>query len=193
MTDPRDRDGAMGAVPDEFDPELEEDLGAEFELRGDQMESALTEAREEATQNLELARRVQADFENYRKRMAREQADAIKRAGERIIVEMLPLVDNLERAIDHATAEGTSKELLSGVEMVLGQMLDLLAKEGTVRVDPFGQQFDATRHQAVGQKEDPEVPDGTVVEVYQKGYEMHGRVIRPAMVIVATGGPAPEE
>jgi len=194
MTDVQDRDGARGAVPpDDLDPELRDDLGAEFELRGDQLEAALDEARAQANEHLETARRVQADFENYRKRVAREQADAVKRAGERIVLEMLPLVDNLERAIDHAAADATGKELIEGVEMVLGQMLDVLAKEGTTQVDPLGQRFDAMKHQAVGQREDAEVPDSTVVEVYQKGYEMHGRVIRPAMVIVATGGPAAEE
>ncbi len=177
----------------EADPELTTDLGAEFEYRGDQLDAALEEAKAEAALNLETAKRIQAEFENYRKRMVREQTDAVKRAGERIVLELIPVVDNLERAIDHATAEAIGKELLTGVEMVLGQMLDILAKEGTEQVDPIGQPFDVNKHQAVGQKEEPEAFDGTVVEVYQKGYEMHGRVIRPAMVIVATGGPAAEE
>ncbi len=178
---------------EKVDPELAEDLGAELEYRGDRLESALEEARLEAQANLEMAQRVKAEFENYRKRMAREQADAVKRAGERIVLALLPVIDNLERAIDHATAAGAPEELLSGVEMVHGQLLDVLEKEGVKQIDPFGEQFDAMKHQAVGQKEDPDVPEGTIVEVYQKGYEMHGRVIRSAMVVVATGGPAPEE
>jgi len=188
MTDkPRD----MEEVP--LDPELESDLGAELEMRGDQLMAELEEARAEAARNLETAQRTQAEFENFRKRMARDHADAVKRAGERIIMNLLPVVDNLERAIDHVTAGGDQGDLLSGVEMVLGQLLDVLAKEGVVQVDPFGQPFDALKHQAVGQKEDPEVPEGTVVEVYQKGYEMHGRTIRSAMVVVSTGGPSPSK
>jgi molecular chaperone GrpE len=174
-----------------LDPELESDLGAELEMRGDRMMAELEEAREEAARNLETAQRAQAEFDNYRKRMTRDHADAVKRAGERIVGHLLPVVDNLERAIDHVTAGGDRNDLLSGVEMVLGQLLDVLAKEGVEQVDPFGQPFDALKHQAVGQKEDPEVPEGTVVEVYQKGYEMHGRTIRSAMVVVSTGVPTP--
>jgi molecular chaperone GrpE len=176
-----------------LDPELESDLGAELEMRGDRMMADLEEAREEAARNLETAQRAQAEFDNYRKRMTRDHADTVKRAGERIVGNLLPVVDNLERAIDHVTAGGDRNDLLSGVEMVLGQLLDILAKEGVEQVDPFGQPFDALKHQAVGQKEDPEMPEGTVVEVYQKGYEMHGRTIRSAMVVVSTGVPTTGE
>ena len=125
--------------------------------------------------------------------MAREQADAVKRSGERIVLELLPVVDNLERAISHATDSGACDEMRSGVEMVLSQMLDILSKEGTVQIDPLDKSFDAMVHQAVGQTQNPDVSEGTVLEVYQKGYEMHGRIIRPAMVVVSTGGPAVEE
>ncbi len=187
MADHEDRD----EMP--LDPELEDDLGAELEMRGDQLMAELEIARKEAAHNLETAQRVQAEFENYRKRIARDHADAMKRAGERIVGHLLPVVDSLERAIDHVTAGGDTDDLLSGVEMVHGQLLDVLAKEGVVQIDPFGEPFDTLKHQAVGQKEDPELPEGTVVEIYQKGYEMHGRVVRPASVVVATGGPAAEE
>ena len=165
-----------------YDPQLELDLGAELEL-----------ARDQAAKHLDVAQRVQAEFDNYRKRVARDAEDAVKRAGQRIVEELLPVLDNLERAIDHTTAGGDVAQLLAGVHMVYQQMLDVLAKEGVTVQDPFGQQFDPTMHQAVGQREDPEVPDHTVVDVYQKGYEMGGRVIRPAMVVVSTGGPAGSE
>jgi molecular chaperone GrpE len=184
-------DSDVGSQP--IDPELEEDLGAEFEFRGDQLTDEAEEARREAAVHLETAQRVQAEFDNYRKRMAREQADAIKRASERIVVEMLPAIDNLERAIDHAESCSEDNELLSGVEMVLGQLHDILTKEGVEQIDPTGELFDALKHQAVGQADDPDVPEGTVVEVYQKGYEMHGKMVRSAMVVVSRGGPAAEE
>jgi molecular chaperone GrpE len=172
-------EGAAGGAA-AGDPQLVEgDLAAELEL-----------AQAQASEHLVLAQRVQAEFENFRKRMLREQTDAIARAGQRIIDELLPVVDNLERAIDHAVAAGeVSSELLKGVELVHAQVLDVFAKEGVTVDDPFGRAFDPTKEQAVGQKEDTEVPDGTVVDVYQKGYLMAGKVIRPAMVVVSTGGP----
>ncbi|MDH4139123.1 MAG: nucleotide exchange factor GrpE [Coriobacteriia bacterium] len=179
-------------LPGDVDPELTDDLGAELEFRGDVLEADLEAAREEADAMRDLAQRVQAEFENYRKRSTREFEDLRKRAAERVVLNLLPVLDNLERAIDHATADGRSSELLSGVEMVRGQLLDVLDKEGVTPVDPFGQPFDALKHEAVGQREDPEVPDGTVVDVFLKGYEMHGRIIRSAMVVVSTGGPTRE-
>jgi molecular chaperone GrpE len=188
-------------VPDEapVDPTLEEDLGAEYEfvveerLEHDALRAALDEAREEAVANLELAQRAQAEMENYRKRIVREQADAVARAGQRVVEELLPVLDNLERAIDHTVAGGDVKELLKGVEMVHGQIADVFAKEGVEVQDPFGKRFDPELHQAVAQKEEPTVPEGTVLEVYQKGYVMSGRVVRPAQVVVSTGGPPPQE
>ena len=194
----RSRDGnesGRGApdpgVPREpaLDPALEADLGDEFELRGDRLTADLEEAREEAARHLETAQRIQAEFDNYRKRMARDHAEAVKRAGERVAESLLPVVDNLERALAHVRDGGEGADLTTGVEMVLGQILDVLAREGVVPVDPRGAAFDALKHQAVGQKEDLTAIDGTVVEVYQKGYEMHGKTIRAAMVVVSTGGP----
>jgi len=187
---------SAGAPPDVdpgIDPELEDDLGPELAFRGDTMEAELEALREELVEWRDRAHRAQAEFENYRKRVQRDQADAIARAGERIIGELVPSLDNLERAIDHATAGSDLTQFLSGVEAVHQQVLAVFAREGVSVIDPFGQPFDPYKHEAVGQKEDPDVAEGTVVEVYQKGYEMHGRVLRHAMVVVATGGPPPKE
>ncbi|MBN2247948.1 MAG: nucleotide exchange factor GrpE [Coriobacteriia bacterium] len=171
------------------DPELEQDLGAEFEFRGDQIEHELEAAREEAGRHLETAQRLQAEFDNYRKRVAREQEDALRRAGQRIITEVLPALDNLERALAHAGESGESSEFVAGVQMVRQQILDVFAKEGVERIDPTGQPFDPTEHQAVGQAQRDDVPEGTCVDMYQCGYRMHGRVLRPAAVVVSAGGP----
>jgi len=176
-----------------IDPELEADLGPELAFRGDTLEAELEALREELVEWRDRAQRTQAEFDNYRKRVQRDQADAIARAGERIISELVPSLDNLERAIDHTTAGGDLTQLLSGVEAVHQQVLGVLAREGVTVIDPFGQPFDPYKHEAVGQREDPDVSDGTVVEVFHKGYEMHGRVLRHAMVVVATGGPPPKE
>lgn len=176
----------------EVDPELSDDLGPELELRGDQLLADLEDARNEAAANLETARRVQAEFENYRKRVSREQEATIKRACERVVVNLLPVIDSLERAVDHV-ASSDDPESLEGVKMVLSQLLDVVAKEGVIQVDPAGQPFDPLSHQAVGQREETGFPEGTIIEVYQKGYMMHGKVVRSASVVVSTGGPTREE
>ena len=181
MTDPTD------TTP--LDPELADDLGAELEFRGDVLEDELEVARREAAAHLDAAQRVQAEFDNYRKRVARDAEDAAKRAGQRVIAEMLPAVDNLERALAHAGSGAESAELAEGVRMVLQQVLDVFAKEGVERIDPSGEPFDPNEHQAVGQAQRDDMPEHTVIEVYQSGYRMYGRVLRPAMVVVSTGGP----
>jgi molecular chaperone GrpE len=177
------------------DPELEEDLGAQFDEARD-MSAELTAAREEAARNLATAQRWQAEFENYRKRQERDLADMRTRAGERIVEELLPVLDDLDRAIDHTVASVASgselEHLLAGVEMVRTRIMSVFEKEGVEVVDPFGATFDPHLHQAVGQREDPDVAEHTVLEVYQRGYVLGGRVIRPAMVLVSTGGPAPK-
>lgn len=178
---------------DRVDPELAEDLGEEFDLRGDQLQEELAAARQEAEAHLDAARRTQAEFENFRKRSQREMEDVRKRAGERIITQLLPMLDNLERAIDHTVAGGDPESLLKGVEMVRQQVLDVFGKEGVEVLDPLGQPFDPNLHQAVQQQTDDTVPDGTVVDVFQKGYRLGGRVVRPAMVVVSAGGPARKE
>lgn len=185
----RSEEEAAGAI----DVELAEDLGAELEFRGDVLEAELEAARRESAAHLETAQRLKAEFENYRKRVARDQEDAERRAGQRIVSEILPAIDNLERALAHAEESGEGPELASGVRMVLQQLTDVLAKEGVEPIDPVGAAFDPHVHQAVGQAHRTDVPEGTVVEVYLKGYRMHGRVLRPAMVVVSTGGPTPEE
>lgn len=186
MTDARDTNRG----PDELDPELSGDLGAELEFRGDVLEGELASCRAEAAEWRDKAARAQADFENARKRLESRHDDALKRAGERIVSNLIPVLDDLDRAIEHAVADGS--DLSEGMDAVRRKLLDVLGREGCSAIDPFGEKFDPNRHQAVQTREDVEVPDHTVVEVFQKGYEMHGRVLRAAMVVVSTGGPAGE-
>lgn len=190
---PSARADAAAGAGDAFDPELEADLGAEFELRGDVMEAELEAVRGEAADLRDRVARGQAEFDNFRKRTFREREEERKRAGERLVSELLPAIDNLERAIEHTTAGGDLVDLLKGVEAVHAQVIGILGKEGVAVIDPFGEPFDHNAQQAVSQQEDAEVPEGTVVAVFQKGYEMGGRVVRPAMVVVSTGGPKREE
>ncbi|MBA4370188.1 MAG: nucleotide exchange factor GrpE [Coriobacteriaceae bacterium] len=170
-----------GAVPS-IDPELEEDLAAQ--PRPDDLIEA---ARAEAAECRDQALRAHAEMENVRKRLTAQHADAVARAGERIVEALFPVIDDLERAIDHAVpGEG---EMLAGLGAVHRKLLDVLKHEGCEPIDPFGGPFDPNLHNAVQLHEDAGVPDHTVVEVFQKGYAMHGRVLRPAMVVVSTGGP----
>jgi len=178
---------------DQVDPELQTDLGPELELRGDQLQEELDAVREEAEGHLETARRTQAEFDNFRKRNQREMDDTRKRASERVIVQLLPVLDNLERAIDHSEAGGDLESLLTGVGMVRQQVLDVFGKEGVEILDPIGQPFDPNIHQAVQQQQDDTAPEGTVIDVFQKGYKLGGRVVRPAMVVVSAGGSARKE
>ncbi len=175
------------------DPELEDDLGAEFELRGDVMEGELETALTQLSEMRDLVLRTQAEFENYRKRITREREDERKRATERLVEELLPAIDNLERAIEHSSKDHDVEHLITGVTSVHAQIIGILGKAGVSVIDPVGQAFDPSNQQAVSQLEDPTVPEGTVVEAFQKGYEMGGRCVRPAMVVVSTGGPRREE
>jgi len=181
-----DRDTA-GPAPD-VDPELLDDLGAELPLRGDQLEEGLDAALAEAAEWRDKGMRAQAEFENLRRRLEGRHADALLRAGERVVEALLPVIDDLERAIDHAA--GSGDDVAEGLVAVSRKLLEVIAREGCEVIDPFGAEFDPNKHNAVQMREDAEVADHTVVEVFQKGYEMHGRVLRPAMVVVSTGGPA---
>jgi molecular chaperone GrpE len=141
----------------------------------------------------DAALRAQADLDNFRKRISREREDERKRATERLVSELLPAIDNLERAIEHTSADHDIEHLITGVNSVHAQIVGVLSKEGVSVIDPVGEPFDPTTQQAVSQQEDPSVPEGTVIAAFQKGYEMGGRVVRPAMVVVSTGGPRREE
>jgi molecular chaperone GrpE len=191
-------------VDDAVDDELVADLGAEFELRGDVVDSELEAARAEAAELRDRVLRGQAEFDNFRKRTAREREEERKRATRNLVIELLPAIDNLERAIDHGvetsaitlnaslvSSSGAEelRNLLSGVQAVRTQILAALGKQGVEVIDPLGQPFDPMTQLAVSQHEDTEVPDGTVVDVFQKGYSMGGVVIRHAMVVVSAGGP----
>ena len=150
-------------------------------------------ARAEAKAANDKFLRLQAEWDNFRKRTAREREDEKARATEGLVMKLLPVVDDIERSLDHAAAsepEGAYGEFVEGIKAVYDKLVDALSRTGVEAIDPAGQAFDMNEHQAVAQVPDPSVPDNTVKDVYQKGYRMGGRVIRSAMVTVAKGGPA---
>jgi len=140
------------------------------------------EAAEEAPENyLELAQRIQADFENYRKRAAREAAAAGERARSGLVRELLPIVDNLERAL--ASAEEGEQHLAEGVRLVHSELIAVLERNGIQQFDPSGEKFDPTEHEALSVRDEGEV--GLVLDVVEKGYRSNGSVLRPARVVVS--------
>lgn len=143
--------------------------------------------------------RLQADWENFRRRTAQERLAEKDRAAEKLVLSLLPVLDDMERACKHA-AENSSDDaavmqFVEGVEAIHDKMYAALNREGVEVIDPVGEAFDPMVHQAVGREENHDVFDETVAQVYQKGYRMGGKVIRSAMVTVSCGGPkrpAPE-
>ena len=131
---------------------------------------------------LELAKRTQADFENYRKRMARENAVAADRGAARLAKELLPALDHLELALK---AAGTESDLTKGFAMVRDELLAGLGKAGIQAFSPQGEPFDPNQHEAMAQQPSEDAAPGTVLEVYQQGYRANGTVLRPARVVVA--------
>ena len=147
-----------------------------------ELEEKLAEVERERDEFLNDLKRVAADFENYRKRVARDQESLVVRAHERLVKELLPVLDDLERALEAATQHEEAK-LEEGVRLVHRELVEALAREGLVEVETDGQ-FDPHVHEAL-LSQPSEQEDGSVVEVLQKGYRLGDRVLRPARVIVA--------
>ncbi|HEY2397784.1 MAG TPA: nucleotide exchange factor GrpE [Solirubrobacteraceae bacterium] len=156
--------------------------GDAAEVQGDLDELVKTAA--ERDEYLALAQRTQADFENYRKRVARESASAQTRGCILLAKELLPALDNLDRALDAAAKDDP---LLDGVRLVRSELSAALARTGIESFSPAGEVFDPSVHEAVATSEQPAdgAPSGTVVEVYQPGYRLGETIIRPARVVVA--------
>ena len=129
--------------------------------------------------------RLAAEFENYKRRAQRDQSDSIRFGNESLLKNLLPIIDNLERAIQCAKDAGTSGPLLEGVELTHKQFLETVGKVGVRQVSTTGHSFDPAIHQAVTQVESENVEPNTVIEEFQKGYLLHDRILRPAMVSVA--------
>lgn len=149
-------------------------------------------AKAEAAASADRLARLQADWDNYRNRIERERVVERERACEGLVKDLLPAIDDLERAVEHAktVSDGNdvAKQLVDGVSAVHTKVVSVLEKQGVEVIDPAGQPFDPQDHQAVGRVENPDVYDETVADVYQKGYRIGGKVVRPAMVTVAYGG-----
>jgi len=148
----------------------------------------LEEVRKESEKNYDLYLRSQAEIENLKKRNRRDREDWLKYSNESLIKDMLPSLDNLDKALAHADNETSVQALKEGVELTLKGLKDVLAKAGLEEVTARGEAFDPCFHEAVSQVEDDRAKPGTVVEELQKGYLLNKRLIRPAMVVVSKAG-----
>ena len=187
--EPASDDEAVTERADEDEPEAgEEDVTvteAEATAEEDVIASELARARAEAEAYLDDLRRLQADFDNYRKRTLREQTARTASASQALVARLLPVLDNFELAVSAAEQSRDFDRMLKGVEMVLGALREVLEGEGLVKIEAEGKPFDPERHEAVIAVEEEDTEPGMVVDIVRAGYELGGKVLRPAMVKVA--------
>jgi molecular chaperone GrpE len=156
----------------------------------DGLEARIAALEKDKKDNWDRYLRAAADLENLRKRQKRELDDVRLESKGRVLKEMLPVVDNLERAIEHATATAGNNPIVEGVQLVLRQFLTAFERLDVTPVEAGGQPFDPNLHEAISQQESDQ-PPGTVLQVLQRGYKSGERLLRPALVIVAKAKPAP--
>jgi molecular chaperone GrpE len=150
-------------------------------------EELLEKARElqkESAKNFDLYLRSQAEMENMKKRNRKDKEDWLKFSSESLIKEILPVLDNLEKALSHSKNENTVHALKEGIHLTLKGLKDTLSKSGLEEVKALGEPFDPCFHEAVSQMDDPKAKPGIVITELQKGYTLNSRLIRPAMVVV---------
>jgi molecular chaperone GrpE len=153
--------------------------------QGTDIEGRIAEIEQELAEERGRALRVLADFQNYRRRNEEQRNETIRYAVQEFAIQLLPVLDNLQRALGAAPEAGSFEALLAGVELTHRQILGVLARHGIEPIAALGQEFDPNLHEAVMRVEDSEAPENTVVEEMRRGYTMHARVIRPTMVKVA--------
>ena len=185
-TETASRDAAGHAPEDEVSeqppekPQTAEEPEASIDLQA-QLEKSQAEAKE----HYERFLRTAAELENFRKRKEREVSDLRKYANQHLLKELLSVVDNLERAIGATRDPGGTDGLVEGVDMTLKELLKIFEKAGVKPIDAVDQPFDPNLHEAVMQEESADVPENTVIRELQKGYQIHDRLLRPAMVVVS--------
>lgn len=177
----REAADAVEARQSKRDVEAEEPVPEERVPPGEKVSDVQAELQELKEKYVRLA----ADFDNFRKRSLKDREEAHQFGHQNLVKELLPSVDNLERAIAHARASEEAGGLLEGVELVYRELEAALAKHGVVAIDPKGQPFDPALHEAMSQMPDASVPPNTVLEVFQKGYQLRARLLRPARVVVS--------
>lgn len=158
-------------------------------LPGDDQESAVAESLQTLRMQLDEAKdralRMQAELENYRKRVAREMAEERRYANLPLMRELLPVLDNMDRAVEAAEKTRDAEGLLEGVKMVAGQLEGVLQRYHCLKINALGEPFNPHLHEAISQQSSDEHPPGTVLQVTQPGFQLHDRVVRPSQVVVS--------
>jgi molecular chaperone GrpE len=192
MTNGRDREDDPEAVDGPEEPSGGESglVGVDSSPRAPLTRDEVEAVRRENDELRDQLLRRRADFDNYRKRVERDRQDMSTEAVARLLRELVPTLDNLDRALD---AGGDSQSLRQGVELIRRDLVGLLEAQGVKVEDPVGQPFDPVRHQALSYEPAPGLPDGTVMSVLRKGYSYRDRLLRPALVVVAKGPDAEAE
>jgi molecular chaperone GrpE len=135
----------------------------------------------------DLAMRSQADFENYKRRCAREKEEAIKYANTSLLEKLVSIVDHFELGLEAARGESEKSPVYSGMSLVLKQLQDLLAENGLQPIDAVGQKFDPNQHEAIAHESSKEIPEGLVIRQTRRGYRFKDRLLRPSAVVVSSG------
>lgn len=172
-----------GEVKLEDDAANPEEMGPEERILT--LEAELAQAKLQITEHYAQLQRLQAEFDNFRKRTQKEKEDLAQYAATRVVEAMLPIVDNFERALVSAETSKDFESFAQGVEMIYRQVYALLEKEGLKPIEAVGQPFDPNVHDAIMQVDSDEQPENTVVEELQKGYYLKDKVLRPSMVKVS--------
>ena len=189
-----DKDDTNGAPEPPGEERAGLDRPPDLEAQVRALEAELESARDEARSNFDRYVRERADLENFKKRAAREREDTVRYGTEALVRALLPVLDNLERAVAHAAAGGNGQPLLEGVTMVLKGFREALEQHGVRAVNALGERFDPALHEAMEQVDSADHAPNTVVREHQRGYQLHDRLIRPALVGVSrapTGGQSP--
>jgi molecular chaperone GrpE len=163
------------------------------EMTKQELLKKLSETQEEAQKNYDLYMRTYAEMENIKKRGIKEREELGKYANESLIKEILPVIDNLEKAISHARDDENSSALVEGLELIRDALMKTLEKAGLEEVEAIGKPFDPNFHEAVSQQRDDTVAPGYVMIELQKGYVLNGRLIRPSTVVISSGKDTNEE
>jgi molecular chaperone GrpE len=176
-----------GKKPDHRSDSAEEIVDSQSERQDElsELRDKLQAKATESEENYQRYLRQVAEVDNFKKRLNREREDAIRYANENLIKDILPVIDNLERAIAHAQGGSDGKPLVEGVEMVLRGLLDVLSKHGVVQVPAVGAVFDPSKHEAMEQVESSEYQPNIIINEHHKGYLFRDRLLRPALVTVS--------
>lgn len=176
----QDIDSNLDAVKEEIDNQEQEEKN---DTQNDDKELKSLKSELEDYKNRFM--RLSADFKNYKKRVEKEKNDIYKFGSEKIVIDILPIIDNFERAVESSQSNEEANGLLDGIQMILKQLIDVLKKHGVEEIDAINQEFDPNLHHAVMQEECEGIDNNIVTQVLQKGYMLNSKVIRPSMVKVA--------